>query len=121
MLEHLKIWLGLENFRAAVLVCMGGIVGGIGAIAVPVIAEKAQPGLLPALATLIAGPIAAIIAVLFILNVDRRDTVRLLALAIICGLAGQDILTTGRALALQLIGKARVEWNSATNPPTNSP
>jgi fluoride ion exporter CrcB/FEX len=107
MLERLRTSLGLENYRALMLVAAGGVVGAAAAIALYWLNKTTAPTLPFTLATLFAGPVAALIAVVLILNVDRRDTLRLLVFAIVCGLAGKPILEAGSDFALELIGEGR--------------
>lgn len=113
-MSSLKNWLGVETYRAMMLVIIGGVVGGVGAVLLMYLRE--EPGyVLPAvkvqIATVIIGPIAALIAVLFILNTDRRDTLRLLLLAIICGLSGPAVVVTGANIGLRLIDEAPLAWD----------
>lgn len=114
MFAKLRNWLGDEDYRAMMLVILGGLIGGIGAVALLYLQQDRTAGVpstTAQAASIMCGPIAALVAVIFILNTERSDTLRLLVLAILCGLQGPAILVGGANLILRLINQAPVQWD----------
>jgi hypothetical protein len=104
--DNMKGWFNAdESGRALMWSVFGGFVGGAMAFVKVYQAAAAAPVPAPFLQFLIAsftGVVAAILGVVLVLNVDRRDWLRTFATGILCGFASQKIIDAAGDLLKKL-------------------
>ena len=110
--DSIKGWLNSDESGKALLgAVFGGVIGGALLVITPpgagtpgaVVVQTSNFSLFQLLQGCFSGAVAAVVGVVLLMNVDRRDWLRTFATSIFCGYLWPTILTAGSAFVQALL------------------